>query len=381
MTDARPLYVHHRQDRQPDRLADRRPDRLSDRLADRGMAREPLRPTGRATTLAEVAAEAGVSLATASKALNGQPRVSEETRRRVVDAARMLGYATAAEPSPVRKEERSHLIGMLLDATPERAHAAAMLGAEAELSAAGNLLIVRNARGDTQLERDALALFADRHVDGVLVVGGDGQTRRSLRREAGATPVVYAMSASRSAHDCSVVRDEAAIGEVAARHLISCGRRRIAIIGGDEASPVMRRRLDGTLAALGDAGLEPAGEIRRNVGSEAWGRAATRLLLDQGVDADAILCQDDRIARGCLSVLRQTGRSVPQSVAVIGLGDAPEPFARESTPPLTTVADPSERIGRLAARRLLDAIDGRPHAGVETVACRLAQRESTLPLD
>lgn len=378
MTYDRPLYVNRQQDRQQDR----RTDHQSDRRASRDAGREPFRQAGRGTTLAEVAAEAGVSLATASKALNGQPRVSEETRRRVLNAARMLGYAaSSAAPAPVRVEERSHLIGLLLDATPERPHAAAVLGAEAELSAAGNAVIVRNARGDAQLERDALDLFADHHVDGVLVVGGDGETRRSLRGDADMTPVVYAMSASRYANDCSVVRDEAAVGETAARHLISCGRRRIAIIGGDEASPVMRRRLNGTLDALRDAGLEPAGEIRRNVGSEAWGRAATRLLIDQGVDFDAILCQDDRIARGCLSVLRQAGWSVPQSVAVIGLGDTPEPFARESTPPLTTVTDPSERIGRLAARRLLDAIDGRAHAGVETVACRLAQRESTLPLD
>ena len=370
MTDARPLYVA----RQPDRQVGRRGERQTDR--------EPFHPSGRGTTLAEVAAEAGVSLATASKALNGQPRVSEDTRRRVLNAACLLGYATSsAAPAPVRVEERSHLIGLLLDATPERPHATTVLGAEAELSAAGNAVVVRNARGDAQLERDALDLFADLHVDGILAVGGDGETRRSLRGDAAVTPIVYAMSASRYANDCSVVRDDVAVGETAARHLISCGRRRVAIIGGDEASPVMRRRLEGTLNALRDAGLGPAGEIRRNVGSEAWGRAATRLLIDQGTDFDAVLCQDDRIARGCLSVLRQTGWSVPQSVAVIGLGDTPEPFARETTPPLTTVTDPSERIGRLAARRLLDAIDGRPHAGVETVACRLAQRESTLPLD
>lgn len=105
---------------------------------------------------------------------------------------------------------------------------------------------------------------------------------------------------------------------MAINHLISCGRRHIAIIGGGETYTVATDRTKGALEALAELGIEPAGPIRYGKWDESWGRAATRLLLDQGVTFDAVVCQNDQLARGCIDVLKQQDLRIPDDVAVIG---------------------------------------------------------------
>ena len=177
---------------------------------------------------------------------------------------------------------------------------------------------------------------------------------------------------------------------MAVNHLISCGKRKIAIIGGSDTTSTThdlllgspkaaQDRLQGAMQALHEADLEPAGPIRFSQWSESWGRAATRLLLDQGVDFDAVVCQSDEIARGCMDVLHSRGIGIPSQVAVIG-HDNRSLLAPDADPPLTSIDNCTEEMGHVAARALLDAINGKPHHGTEYVSCRLVQRESTLPM-
>jgi len=156
--------------------------------------------------------------------------------------------------------------------------------------------------------------------------------------------------------------------------------RHIAIIGGDETYTAATDRTKGALEALSELGIEPAGPIRYGKWDEGWGRAATRLLLDQGVKFDAVVCQNDQLARGCIDVLKQQGLRIPDDVAVIG-HDNWSVLTSSSRPALTSIDNETETIGRRAARYLVDAIDGNPHHGVDYVPCHLIQRESTLPLD
>ena len=167
---------------------------------------------------------------------------------------------------------------------------------------------------------------------------------------------------------------------MAVNHLISCGRNRIAIIGGDETYTASTDRTKGALEALSEVGLEPAGPIRYGRWDENWGRAATRLLLDQGVKFDAVVCQSDQLARGCIDALKSQHLRIPEDVAVIG-HDNWDVLTKSSRPPLTSIDNETELIGRKAARYLMDAINGQPHHGTEYLPCRLIQRESTLPLD
>lgn len=335
----------------------------------------------RKSTLADVAAAAGVSLATASKAINGQPRVSEATRSKVLRAARDIGYISAVDvpvSAPAAPTGRSNTIGVLTSDLIGRWSIPIIIGAEDELGGASNTVLLNNARGDSQLERNGLEYFTSRNVDGILVAGQETNERPSLRAFTN-VPLVYAYAPSEDTSECSVTCDNVQAGRLAVEHLLSCGKSKIAVIGGNDTFSAATDRYQGTLEALHEAGLEPAGPVRFNSWSEAWGRAATRLLLDQKVEFDGVVCQNDQIARGCLTVLRQAGLSIPRDVAVIGHDDW-QVLTLDSVPPLTSIVNSVEEIGHIAARRLLDAIDGRPHHGVEYAPCRLVQRESTLPL-
>ncbi|MBT1165649.1 LacI family DNA-binding transcriptional regulator [Bifidobacterium simiarum] len=338
-------------------------------------------------TLAEVAAQAGVSLATASKALNNQPRVSDATRKRVHEAAEQLSYIPNAQARSLISGH-TNSIGVITSDLTGRFCTPILLGAEDELGVTSNTVLLCNARGDALLERNHLSFLLSRNVDGLLIVG-DETTPRPHLDTPDHVPVVYAYAPSADPNDCSIACDNVEAGAMAVNHLISCGKRKIAIIGGSDTtvgahnlrlgSPkASQDRLQGAMRALHEANLEPAGPVRFSQWSESWGRAATRLLLDQNVDFDAVVCQSDEIARGCMSVLHDRGIDIPGQVAVIG-HDNRSLLAPDADPPLTSIDNCTEEIGHVAARALLDAINGKPHHGTEYVSCRLVQRDSTLP--
>jgi LacI family transcriptional regulator len=127
---------------------------------------------------------------------------------------------------------------------------------------------------------------------------------------------------------------------------------------------------------LGEASLElSGGHVHFGAWSEAWGRRAARVVLRAAPVTDAFFCGNDQIARGVTDALRESGRRVPDDVAVVGY-DNWDTMALASRPPLTTVDMNLHDVGRRSALRLLDAIDGRPTAGVEWTPCRLVLRDS-----
>ena len=328
--------------------------------------------------LEDVAALANVSVATASKALNGKPRVSDETKRRVQRAAKKLGYPTKqSEHTP--STERTGVIGLITSDLQGRFSTPILIGAENEFRAHSASVLLANARGDDVLEREHVEKLLSLKVDGLLIVQCKTNPRPSLGKD-WKVPLVYVYGPSSDNDDCSVACDNVEAGRMAVNHLISCGKRKIAIIAGDETYTATEDRTKGALEALAEFGLDPAGPIRYGRWDENWGRAATRLLLDQNVDFDAVVCQSDQLARGCIDALKERDLRIPEDVAVIG-HDNWSVLTTSSRPPLTSIDNNTEQLGRVAARYLIDAINGKPHHGVEYLPCKLVQRESTLPLD
>lgn len=328
--------------------------------------------------LEDVAEAAGVSIATASKALHNKPRISAATRQRVYEAARTLNYSPNKLAQSLARGT-SGTIGLVTSDLQGRFSTPMLIGAENELRAQSTSVLLANAGGDAALERSHVEKLLNLKVDGLLIVQSETNARPSLGNDWG-VPLVYAYGPSTDPKDCSVTCDNVEAGRTAINHLISCGRRNIAIIGGDETYTAATDRTKGALEALSELGLEPAGPIRYGQWSENWGRAATRLLIDQGVKFDAVVCQNDQLARGCIDALKQQGITIPEDVAVIG-HDNWDVLTSNSRPSLTSIDNEIEAIGRCAARYLMDAIKGKPHHGVDYVPCRLIQRESTLPLD
>ena len=166
---------------------------------------------------------------------------------------------------------------------------------------------------------------------------------------------------------------------MAVEHLIACGRTRIAHITGDPAYAAAQDRAAGFRDAIADAGLQAVGEPLFSSWTEGWGRDAASMLLRRHPDIDGIVAGSDQIARGVIDALRDLGRSVPEDVAVIGY-DNWQVLATNSRPELTSIDNNLEELGRLAARRLFDAIDGAALApGTEHLPVRLVIRGSTIP--
>lgn len=338
----------------------------------------PVERAKRSVTLTDVARLAGVSVATASKALNGRDQVKAETRTRVMEAAERLSF----QPNALARgllAGRTGTVGLLTSDLEGRFVIPILMGAEDAFGAGRVSVFLCDARGDSIREQYHLQALLSRRVDGLIVVGRQTDPRQSLGQRL-PVPVVYAYAPSQDDADLSIVPDNVAGGRVAVEHLIACGRRRIAHVSGDPTYAAAQDRAAGTAAALSAAGLELAGDgVLFGEWSERWGRSATAMLLAKDPSIDAIFAASDQIARGVLDTLRELGRDVPGDVSVIGF-DNWEQFALGARPELTSVDNNLEVLGRYAAQRLFAAIDGQRASGVEKLPCRLVPRESTSPL-
>lgn len=327
-------------------------------------------------TLADVARLAGVSIATASKALSGRHHVRMETREKVLSAAEQLSF----RPNVLARHllsGRSGTIGLVTHDLDGRFSIPTLMGAEDAAGTGKVSVFLCDARGDALREQYHVQALLGRRVDGLIVVGARPDPRPSLGKLP--VPVVYAYAPSVDPTDMSLVSDSYAGGRMAAEHLVICARRRIAVVMGDRTYGAATERVEGATDLLREKGLEPlGGEALFGAWSEEWGRSATRMVLAHHPDVDAVLCGSDQIARGALDSLREAGRTVPDDVAVIGY-DNWEVLATNARPPLTSIDLNLEELGRRAAARLFEAIDGNETPGVESVPCRLIPRGSTGP--
>jgi LacI family transcriptional regulator len=331
----------------------------------------------RRATIRDVAESAGVSIGTASKALNGQGKLRAETIERVMQAAERLGFAPNTLAQALLAG-RSFTVGLITSDSFGRFSIPVMLGAEDALGTGQVSVFMCDTRDDPERERRYVEMLWARRVDGLIVTGRRIEPRPPVQTLPG-IPVVYAMTqpadlATQQASGGAVLPDDEGGGFAAASHLLAIGRRRIAHIAGPERFLAARLRARGFTSALAAAGLQPCGEVKFGEWSERWGReAAGQLLADR---PDAIFCGSDQIARGVCDTLRAVGRRIPDDVALVGF-DNWLPMAMGALPPLTSVDPCLEDVGRVAATRLLAAIGGEYSGDVHRVPARLAVRESS----
>ena len=331
-------------------------------------------PRARTPTIRDVAALAGVSVGTASKALNGRGSLRPETRHRVLSAAEQLGFQPN-KAAVALNSGRTYTVGMITTDSIGRFSIPLLIGAEDALGAGQVSVFLCDARDDPIREQYYLRTLLGRQVDGIIVTGRRTQARPPIG-PALPVPVVYAFISSTDPGDCSVVPDEQDGARRAIEHLVAIGRRRIAHVTGPEHHHSATVRADAALRTLAAAGLEPAANVLFGEWSEAWGRQAAGILLSTGADVDAVFCGSDQIARGLAEALGKAGRDVPREVAVVGF-DNWDVMVEGCQPALTSVDMDLEGIGRSAAELLLAAIDGSPADGKHARPCRLVPRAST----
>jgi DNA-binding LacI/PurR family transcriptional regulator len=318
----------------------------------------------RRPTLEEVAARAGVGRGTVSRVINGSPRVSVETRAAVEAAVAELGYVpnTAARALAAN---RTDSIALVVPEPETRFFAEPyfsdmLRGVGSALSDTEMQLLLIFARNDRERARLAQYLAAHR-VDGVLLVSMHADD--PLPDLVTQLEIPAVISGPRSADEIlpSVDSDNYGGGRSAAEHLMARGRRRIAHITGRLEVYGAQRRAEGYRDALRDGGLD-CGELLQEPGdfTEEGGRRAMAALLDRCPDLDAVFAGSDVMAAGARQFLRETGRRIPDDVALVGYDDSA--VARHMDPPLTSVRQPITDMGRTMTSLLLDGISDRPPA-------------------
>src|SRR3954462_13619466 len=246
----------------------------------------------------DVAALAGVSASTASKALNDVGQLREETRERVRRAAEQLGF-TPDSRGRALSSGRSFTVGLITTDSSGRFSIPIMLGAEDALSAGEMALVLCDTRDDPLREQHYLKSLVSRRVDGIIVTGRRTEPRAPIDVP---IPVVYAFSPSTDPDDTSVIVDDHGGAASAVRHLQSLGRSRIAHVTGPDSHHSAQVRAAATVEAAGDAFV---GEPLHGEWSERWGRHAVDVLLRAQPAVDAIACGSDQIARGVCDRLRE----------------------------------------------------------------------------
>lgn len=298
--------------------------------------------------------------------------MSLATRGRVLAVAEVLGYRPSAVNQLPLRTYRT--VGLVTHDLEGRFSIPILMGAEDAFGLGNVSVMLCDARGDSIRERYHVDALIQRQVDGLIIVGARPDPRPSLGRTA--VPIIYAYAPSVDAMECSVVADHRRAGRIAVEHLITCGRRRIAIVAGDASYGAAAERVAGALEVLHENGLSPVGDgAAFGAWSEGWGRAAARSLLKTYPGIDGILCGSDQVARGVLDTLRQLGKGVPRDIAVVG-NDNWAVLAEESQPTLTTVDMNLEEVGRRAAALLLDSIRGVRVPGPHIVEPHIVVRES-----
>jgi len=313
--------------------------------------------TQRRPTSFDIAALAGVSQPTVSRALSGNPAVSEETRRRVLEAAEQLHYTVDKNASGLRRQRAKTLALLMFEEGPETAvlnpFYLSLVGPMVRRCAAHGYDLLISMQ---QLSSDWHVDYEDsRKADGIILLGyGDYlEYRPKLEQlvDRGAHFVRWGTGGDGQL-GTTISSDNERGGFEAATHLLQQGRRRIAFIGTAGAGfPEVQERFRGYSRALHAAGIEPDRNLQVDAApDEADGRAAAARLLDRGVEFDAIFAASDVAAIGAMHALQQAGRAVPESVVVVGFDDIPA--ACLASPPLTTVTQDA----RAAAEALVDAL-------------------------
>jgi LacI family transcriptional regulator len=297
-----------------------------------------------------------VSVTTASKALNGQDRVAEVTRKRVLRAARELSYA----PNLVAKSlvsGRSSIIGVLLrNPMVHRFAMPLVIGAQSVLEQRDFSAIIADARGMVEGLDDLAVLLRQRNVDGLLIVGDNQDKTPSISASVG-IPCVYVYGPTAHRRDVVHRVDDFGGAVSVVNHLAAIGRTRIAHITGPKQAAAVDQRTRGVHHALEEHGLHLVGHIAYGAWSQRWARQAARDLLADNPDVDAIACGSDQVAAAVLEAVVATGRKVPDDVAITGY-DNWSIFAQETEPALTTVDMELERLGAAAVSDLFAMIGG-----------------------
>jgi LacI family transcriptional regulator len=333
--------------------------------------------SGRSVSVKDVAAAAGVSLGTVSNVLNRPEKVLPATREHVLAVIDDLGFVRNDAARQLRAGT-NRAVGMIVLDVRNPFFTDVAQGVEERLGEHRRPLILGNSGQDARRESTYLDLFEEQRVSGLLItpVGQVLPRLRRLRDRGTAVVVVDRRTGTREFSSIAV--DDKRGGRIAAQHLVDTGRRRIAFVGGPKGLNQVKHRLRGAQDVIDATPRTTLTFVETpTMDADAGRQAAEQLLaLPKRTRPDAIFAANDLIALGVLQALTLAGVRVPDDVAIVGYDDID--FAASAAIPLTSVRQPREQLGAVAADTLLEVIAD-PRAKVRDVVLEpeLVVRRST----
>ena len=335
--------------------------------------------TARRKTIRQIADEAGVSIATVSRVLNGRDDVSDETRDLVRRVIRENGY-TANRSARGLSGGRTGLVGILVPLVYPAYFAGILAGAAEAVSERGLQIVLSPTGGEHDREVSVLDRLHGLSDGALIILPEESSEELERLLDSGYRFVVIDPLLPLDERIPSVSAAHTSGADQAMRHLLDLGHRRIAQITGPRGWLATEDRRRGYHAALGAKGILPDPVLEReSIPEVAPGRAAADSLLDLPEPPTAIFAFNDNIAIGAIQAARARGLRVPEDVSIVGFDDVE--YATIVTPALTTVRQPLAEMGRTAVSLLIRLLDGQRFETLHVeLATRLVVRESTAPL-
>lgn len=330
--------------------------------------------TMRAITIRDVAAAAGVSVASASRALNGRSHVGDALRDRVAEAAKRLDYVPHSGARSL-STRRTDAIGVVLPDLFGEFFSEMIRGIDRAAHRRGLQLLLANMHGDARETATALRAMRGR-VDGLIVMSPQADAAL-LERHLPATLAAVVVDGPEGLDRPAIAIDNYAGARAAIAHLVACGCRQIAHIAGPEGNADAMERLRGFRDALAELTGDTKPLVIAGDFDTESGRAAGERLARMAGGIDGVFAGNDMMALGCLDAFEEAGIVVPEGMAVIGFDDVP--IARYARPALTTMRVNIADLGSRACDMLVAAIEqpGTPAPVPERLVPELVIRAST----
>lgn len=330
--------------------------------------------------LKDIAARAGVSIMTVSKALRDEPDIAASTKVRIRALAEEMGYMPDAFAQALRSR-RSKLFGVVISALTNPVYARTLMAIEEQAHELGYQLLFAQSLNRPEREHKVIRNLLSRRVDGLFItpvyrLESTAPIYEELRRRD--TPVVLL---GHKAPFCqtfvNVETDDLAASHEATRHLLGLGHRRIAFFAGPPAVPAAQERIEGYRRALREADIQPDDSLVFAAGSTIEeGEKAALQLLNESPGATAVQAVNDLVAIGAAKVFLQQGLHIPRELSLVGFGNVL--ISEHFRVPLTTVRQPKFRLGGAAMESMLRVLRGE-QPGTKRLPAELVIRDSTAP--
>ncbi len=313
--------------------------------------------------ISDVAKLAGVSSATVSRVINGTARVNEEKARRVLEAINETGF----KPNEIARslyKKSSRIIGYIVPSILNIFLNEIGRAIEDEAFQNGYKMILCNSDENPQKEAAYINMLSSMNADGIIITANNEHLDEEIR--SCPLPVVVLDKSAGTSYTASVQSDNYSGGRISTEHLVECGCRHVVLMRGPQKYSSSQQRFLGYVDACNEHGIQPL--FINSQYSFSDGLECSRELLERFPNTDGILASSDMVALSLYKVLCEQGRRVPDDMMIVGY-DGVE-LSSLMTPALTTVAQPIEEIGRLAAKLIIDQVANNT----------IEQRENILPV-